>query len=168
MTNPLGIIAVLAVCVCVCVRVSGVGGFGQGTGEGESETREDPMRTRETPWQPETGSTLNGAPPFMQHQAGTQSQNDRDWERQGREREGEKGGRERGERREGGANIWMSVTPPPFKLASADINTVLQVSLNVSQHWVVAMTDRRDCRRRRKRGCRMDVLSSALSPIKNW
>ena len=139
MTNPLGIIAVLAVCMCVCVRMSGVGGFGQGTGEGESQAREDPMRTRETPWQPETGSTLNGAPPFIQHQAGTQSQNDRDWERQGGERE------ER-EREKGGCceylneckNHWRLVSRrlPPFKLACTDINTGLQVSLNMSQHWV--------------------------------
>lgn len=52
-------------------------GIRRGTGGAhgrESETREYPMRTRETPWQPETGSTLNGAPPFIEHRAATQSQ----------------------------------------------------------------------------------------------
>ncbi len=70
--QPLGIIGGVAMCVCVCVCCRRGGGFGQGMRRGtggaqgrESETREYPMRTRETPWQPETGSTLNGAPPFI-------------------------------------------------------------------------------------------------------
>lgn len=58
MTNPLGITGGVAVSfVCDDVRV----GLWAGDGR-ESLMREHPMRTGETPWQPEKGSALNGAP----------------------------------------------------------------------------------------------------------
>lgn len=88
--QPLGIIGGVAMCgVCVRVHVRKRAMLlGWGLWAGQSETREYPMRTREIPWQPETGSTLNGAPPFILHRATTLSQNDRDGERRDGWREG--------------------------------------------------------------------------------
>lgn len=121
-------------CVCVCEGVWG-GGFWAGNRRGGVGDEGGPHENQRNSLA--TGDRINtkwGAPIHAAPSRDTEPKRQR--LRETGEREGGREGRERERREKGGWCEYLNERnpPPPFKLASADINTVLQVSLNVSQH----------------------------------